>query len=90
MSENGKGVTLLELKQFFIKKNATVKEAKETVYRFLDSIESNYPNLEERDCLFNGGNGYNVERGMKNRNGYKQPMPIIVKELSHADRPRYN
>lgn len=87
MPENGRGVTVLELKQFFIKKQVTVKAAKETLYRFLDSIENNYPNLEERDCLFNGGDGYS---GMKNRNGYKQPIPVMVKELSHADRPRYN
>ena len=75
MSENGKGVTLLELKQFFIKRNVPVKVAREVAFRFVDYLENNYPNAED-GCQFNGAaqymkNGNGNGNGRKNGNAYK-------------------
>jgi len=84
MNKEKIGECIKDLKIFFIKKDLTISEARESIYRMIDYIDENY-DPDERDKPFkvngNGLNGHTVN----NINNYKD-KPLKKNKLEAKTR----
>ena len=87
MNKNKVGDCIKDLKIFFIKKDLTISEARESIYRMIDYIDENYDE-DERDKPFKvNGNGFNGLNGhaINNTNNYKD-KPLKKNKLEAKTR----